>query len=82
MSQPTPKPAKRAPQVVPPAATAKYNLVTIYSAIAIGWLVIVLAVIAIRSSFGAVWGGASVLALIFTTLTVVAFDGVAAARQV
>lgn len=73
--------AKRVPQVVVPAATAKYDLPSLYTTIFLTWLAFVCILLVVKSTFGVEWGGALVAAGIVCTGLVISLDDVAWAKK-
>ena len=69
------------PQVVAPAATARYNLVSAFTIIFGGFLVFVLLLLIVRSTFGVEWSTALVVAGITCTGLAVSLDDVAGAQR-
>lgn len=72
---------KRVPQVVVPAATAKYDIPAIYTIIALAFGAFICAVLLVKSSFGIEWSTALVIAGVVGTGTAVSLDDVTWARK-
>jgi hypothetical protein len=73
--------AKRVPQVVVPAATAKYDIPSLYTTIFLTWLAFVCVLLVVKSTFGVEWGGALVVAGIACMGVVISLDDVAWAKK-
>ena len=67
---------KRVPQVVVPAATAKYDISSIYTVIFGAWLAFLFFVLVVKSVFGAQWSTALVVVGVACTGAAVSLDDV------
>lgn len=77
----SPSRGPKLPQVVAPAATAQYNLFSTFTIIFGGFLVFVLLILIVKSTFGVEWSTALVVAGITCTGVAVSFDDVAGAQR-